>query len=282
MGNSKNIANNAANLGTGGLYGLAKSAFKPGDEIQPKALDPLSPEARGLSNDLVGYARQFLTRSTDPNERFAGMGADEQSGLGALRGSLGGIMQGQGQSNQLLTDIFSGSRMSPDSNPYLSQVLGSLRGHSQDNLGSSMNMLDAAFGKSGMGRGSGRSDEAVRLAENNASNLNDTIANMLFGQYNQGAGEQMQALQAQPQIQGGNINSILAALSGLSLPRQLEQQKLDFGYNAEADNAMLISQILGGVPGMQFTTPQFAPSKGAQIMQSIGPLLQAAGAFAGA
>lgn len=278
MGSSKSVVSQAASPFTAQWNALTKS-FKPGDQIQPQSMDPLSPQARGLSNDLVNYSRQILNRPTSATGRFAALTPGEMSVLGALQNNIG-TMSTMGQ--PLLSDIFSGSRMTPASNPFLSETLGGLKSQAADTLGTNMNFLDAMFNKSGMSHGSGRSNEAIELARRSGNDLNSQIANLLFGQYNQGANEQMQALGLLPSLNSSNTNSILSSLSALALPRQLEQQALDFSYNAPVDNAMAVAQILGGLPGFQFTTPQFAPSQGAQILGSLGPLMQGAGTLIGA
>lgn len=248
-------------------------------KISPEQVDPAGPKARGLSNDLIDYSRQLFNRPTDAGSRFAPIGAGEQQGLDAIQQNMGGMTQNQGQGQALIGDILSGNRLSPDTNPYLSQVLGSLRTNASDNLGVGMNALDAAFGRSGMANSSARSTEATNLADKSVSSLNDTIANMLFGQYNNGLNEQMQTLGMLPSFNSGNINSLVSALSALSLPRQLEQQGKDFEYNAAGDNALLIAQILGSQPGFNFMSPEYAPSMFSQVTSGLGALGQGIGAL---
>ncbi len=248
-------------------------------KISPEQVDPAGPKARGLSNDLIDYSRQLFNRPTDAGSRFAPLGAGEQQGLTAIQDNLTGMTQGQNQGQQLIGDVLSGNRLSPDTNPYLSEVLGSLRGNAQDNLGVGMNALDAAFGKSGMANSSARSTEATNLADKSVTGLNETIANMLFGQYNNGLNEQMQVLGMLPSFNTGNINSLVSAMSALALPRQLEQQGKDFEYNAVGDNALLLAQILGSQPGFQFMQPEFAPSMFSQVTSGLGALGQGVGAM---
>jgi hypothetical protein len=246
-------------------------------EIKPTAVDPVSPQTRGMSNDLISYSKSLFDRG--PNQ-VVPMTSAEQTGIDALTGTL--TNNPMTMAEPLLSNILSGKRLSPDTNPYLAGTISGLRTEADKTLGSNMNLLDTMFGKSGMVNGSGRSLEATNLAEKSSSDLNTTIANMLSSLYSQGQSEQMSALGMLPSYQTSNVNSILSALSGLSLPRTLDQQQQQYDYSSLGDNALLLSQILGSQPGLNYVTPEYQPSDTMQYLSALGPLMQGSGALIGA
>lgn len=272
-----------AALGLGGLFD-SKRIDAPGVET----LDPLRPEYQGLSSDLASYGRSLLGKTSTPytGALSAPIGGGEQNILDIINKMV--IPGGDGSSaplglsspslpttslafgdqrSKLISDILSGSRLSPDSNPYLASNIDYLRNESGKTLGANANLLDAVFGRSGItGRGTGRSVQATDLAQKSAMDTNSLIAQVLGQNYNNGLNEQMNVLSSiLPGIDAFNqqgvdnaqrnilnsqqdrslnladrsaadaertnkINMLFSALGANALPRQIQQAGLSNSY----------------------------------------------------
>lgn len=205
---------------------------------------------------------------------------------GANTPPLGNMAFG-GERSSLISDILSGKRLSPDSNPYLASNLDYFRGEANKTLGGNMNLLDAAFGKNGMGIGSGRSAEAGNLARNSAMDTNAQIAQILGQNYQHGLDEQMTTLgSVLPGMDQFKANMLFSALGANAIPRQIQQSDMTARYQdflrqlqEPLTNAGMATSILGSAPNYQFMMPQYAPNQWQQALGAIGSVGQAAMPF---
>lgn len=279
----------------GGDAKKVTGSFFDSKKLMPETMDPLRPEMRPLAGDLASYARGLVGREGTPyGGRFtAPMTSGESSilsrinmiagGDGANASPLGRLAFGP-QREALISDILSGNRLRPETNPFLAENIDYLRGEGTKNLGANLDLVDAAFGRAGLPSGSGRSREAIETARLSTRDLNNTISSFLGDQYNRGLGEQYNTLSSVvPNIDAFNSTMLFNALGANALPRQIEQQNLDSLFreflrldNAPNANAQLALSILGGTPGMQFVQPQYQPSVFSQILGAAGDAGQAA------
>lgn len=290
MGDTKKIAS-AAVSPISAIGNLFESS-----QINPQQLDPLRPEYKGLASDLGTYGRSLVGRTATPytGNLTAPLSTGESNILSLINkisGGDGANMPGLGsmafgdQRSSLISDILSGKRMSPGSNPYLQDYITSLQRSGQDTLGRNLNLLDAAFGGRGMtGASSGRSTEAANAARLATADTNSLIAQILGNQYNQGLNEQMNVLgSVLPNLDSYTTNMLFSALGANALPRSIQQSSLTNQYNEflrqlnePLQNVNLAAQILGSAPGFQYMQPQYAPSKASQILGALGSVGQAA------
>jgi len=127
--------------------------------------------------------------------------------------------------------------------------------------------LDAAFARSGVGTGSGRSEEAVEATRRASGDLTGQISSILGANYQQGLAEQIQTLGSiLPGMDQFQSDLLFRALGANALPRQIEQQDLNARYQdflrrlqESTGNTQLAMQILASQPGFQFAQQQFAP-----------------------
>lgn len=245
------------------------------DRTAPDKNDPLRPEFQGLSSDLGAYSRSLVGKPATPYNGMlsASLGTGEQGLLDAITrmvsgGTNGGPALAFGpERNQLLSSILSGQRLDPNMNPFLGAMTNAVRDQGQETLGRSMNLVDAAFGGSGMSTGSGRSAEGIETARRVTGDTNNTIANMLGSNYQQGLQEQMQVLgQILPGMDATTSNMLFQALGAAAMPREVQQQGLDRQYaeflrklQEPIGNTQLATQILGSQPGLQFSAPSYEP-----------------------
>lgn len=237
-------------------------------KINAETIDPMRPEFKGLSQDLGSYARTLVGRDATPyaGSFTAGMSTGEQNLLDAINNNVGSGGAFAPQRNALISDILGGKRLSPNTNPYLQDMIGALTTESNRGLGSNLNILDAAFGKGGMGSGSGRSAAAIETTRQAHGDLTNSIANILGQNYQQGLNEQMTTLGSiLPTMDQYNSNNLYAALSANALPRTIQQNDLTAQYQEflrqlqePMQYTQLASQILGAAPQYQVYQPQEA------------------------
>ena len=241
--------------------------------MQPTQVDPLRPEYRGLSSDLASYGTSLVGKPTDPysGSFSAPMSSGESDILSRINSMYTGNMSSLpfgDQRSSLISDILSGKRLSPDSNPFLAKTIGAISDASNRALGNNLNMLDAAFGRNGiLGPSSGRSVEATTASRNNSIDLNNTIAQILGQNYQQGTAEQMNTLGSiLPNMDTFTANSLFSALGANALPRTIQQNDNMARYNefirqisAPGQNTQLAASILGAQPGFQYTNPTYQP-----------------------
>lgn len=255
--------------------GLGSDAFKS-KPINPQAVDPLRPEYQGLSADLGSYARSLVGRQATPYNGTlnAPMSSGEMDTLHtvdqlgphplgpAYNFTNGGTalptLEGpafQGGRDALISDILSGRRLDPNTNPYLAQVTEALRTEGQKTLGNNLNMVDAMFGKSGMGPSSGRSLQGIETGRQSTQDINNTIASLLSGNYQQGLQEQMATLSSiLPGIDAGNLSRYSTVgnmgLNADNSRTNRESTIANYGLNYGQGNMQALASILGmqGLP----------------------------------
>ena len=256
-------------------------------KIKPDVVDPLRPEMRGLSSDLGSYGQTLVGKQATPytGSLTSPITGGEQDILAAInRMTIGGDGAYTPTAQGLINDILSGNRLRPETNPYLSSMMNSLSQYSSEGLGRNLNLVDAAFGKTGMGTGSGRSMTAIETGRQAQQDLNNQISNILGTQYQQGMQEQYNTLaNVLPQQGQQQFSQLLGALSASALPRQIQQQDLGAQYQEflrqlqePMGYTQLVSQILGSSPGLQYMQPQYAPSPISQILGGAAQVGQAA------
>lgn len=294
------------------------------ERIDPIANDPMRPEYRGLSSDLGTYARTLVGRGATPysGNFTAPLGANELSildrinalqlprfGDGASMPTLSG-MAFSGPRDALIADILGGGRLNPASNPYLRGTIDAFRDAGTETLGRNLNVLDAAFGRSGMtGPSSGRSAESIEATRKVTGDVNNAIASILGENYGRGINEQMNVLgNVLPGIDSANLaryvasgnlglqnqdlglrnfqtqaNWLSSILGANALPRSIAQNDTSARYQEflrmlqePQDYTRLAAGILSGAPQLQYTMPQYAPSQFSQILGSAAQVGQAA------
>lgn len=247
-------------------------------KINPDTLDPLRPEFRGLSRDLASYSGELLKKGPTAytGNRIAGMTGDEGMALEALKGTAFG--PADPRYDRYVDEVMGGGV----ANPHLDALIGNVTESVNRNLGGNLNMVDAMFARSGMGGGSGRGTQAIEASRAASGELSANIAQILGADFNRRMGERQAVGMSMPGVANNRAVVQQNALGALALPRNIQQQQMDFDFNEfirmlqePMQHAQLASQIMGSAPGLQFMQPQYAPSKFQQTMAALQPLFEA-------
>ncbi len=236
--------------------------------VQPTQVDPLRPEYRGLSSDLASYGRTLVGKAATPysGSFTAPLGSGESDILRQINDNITSGGSFAPERDNLISQILSGSRLSPNTNPYLDATINELSRKSNEGLGGNLNLIDAAFGRSGMrGASSGRGVEAIQASRLAGQDLTSQIAQILGGNYQQGLNEQMNVLgSVLPQLDQAKSTNLYNALGANALPRSINQADLTARYQdflrqiqEASGNTSLASSILGSQPGLQYSNPSY-------------------------
>lgn len=223
----------------------------------PGALKPIFNQA---SNDISGLNIPQL--QTTQQDRSAGQ-------FSADMFNQGGIID---NASNLLNQTFRGDFLTPDSNPFLQNIIQSMQRAFTENFQLGSDQLNSQFGLAGQPTSSGTLGTNTRLlGERGLQGLNEQIGNLLFSNFQNERGLQQNAF---------NFAGVPGDLAFQStqlgaIPRNLQVQQ--FGLDQVPIN--LRTALLGNTP---IATPVIGPSPFAQNLSGVGQALGGVGSIVGA
>lgn len=205
--------------------------------------------------------------------RVAGMSDLQYQALSGIQNQMGGnpmLNQAQG----LL-----GSMMQGGPNPFMDQMVGDVTNQARrayDQATASVNdrfRNPNSFGNSRHAMMQDSANEAF------ARGLGGALGNLQYNAYGEGLDRQMRAAQMAQGLQGQQFNQLMQGLQAGNVPRMIQQQQYDVGYedfqNAQKyprEMADFLSRLLSGTPGSQSTTSSPGPNSLNQILGGLGLL----------
>lgn len=198
-----------------------------------------------------------VTQMTGANQAAMALGEGQLAPGGGVQGA-----------NNQWSNIVSGNYLNPSTNPYMQNVMDSSLAQFHRAMGTGLDQVFSRFNMGGHNPGgSAMAGAAGNFARNTTADYTNNMNNMLFGQYNTGMQQMIQAMQ-----QNSPMNLLQQAMPYANLPQTLDLQQ--FGLNQIPIQLMM--QFLQSVP-MQRT--MYGPS---EFQNNFGMGMQGLQAAAGA
>ena len=272
--------------GSTGLRSGIKDVFL-GKKGSPSRLIESTPEEFiGLREPIAQTLEQLITTGGPQfqGDFTAGLSPNEQSLLQQIT-QLGGETALGTQSEDFLSQVLSGQFLTPDSNPFLSDLISSLQRRETENFERfTLPRLRTGFTAAGQSiapQGSSPFDQSVALSTSDLLNrLSDISSGIGFQGFQAERGFQQEAVGQAQQLTTANLNNAIEALRAEALPRLIEQFGLDQGLAEFRRRVDVILQSLGIGGALAQPTTDVLPGAAGTTGQGgniIGGLLGAAG-----
>lgn len=236
-----------------------------GEQVKPDIPDILKP----IVNRGYGMIDQFQGRKTNPLAwQMSPLEMQSQTYMSNAM-SPGGMIP---QTSGFISNVLSPQYLDLNNNPHLKQYMDFGQNQFQSALGRSMDELASRFGMAGhTGTSSAFGSAGTNLARGALSDYSGQVSGVLGNLFNQGRGQQLQALGM------AGMPLSMASLAGQAggLPRSLLQGQEAAQLNLDQLPFSMITQLLGGTP---VANPAFGP--GDQTGQNVMGGMAAAAALA--
>lgn len=225
-----------------------------------------------LLQGAFNYANKPYQQYQGP--RVAGMSDIQYQALQGIQNQMGNnpIL---GQAQGLYSNLMGGG-----GNPFMQQMIGDVTNQAtrayQQATGAINNRFTNpnSFGNSRHAMMQDSANEAF------ARGLGGALGQLQYGAYGEGLDRQMRAANAAQGLQGQQFSQLMQGLQAGSVPRMIQQQQYDTGYQ-DFQNAQrypremidMLSGILGGTRSNQTTTSQPGPNQASQILGGLGAML---------
>ncbi len=267
-------------LGRSGIAGVFTGKKGTGGSV----VDTTPEEFIGLRPDIAeGFSALFGGGPEFEGQFAAGMSPEEQALLQQITQLGTGTALGA-QSEDLLSQVLGGEFLTPDSNPYLSDLIASLQRRETENFERfTMPQIRSDFTAAGQRiqpQGSSPFDMSTALSTSDLlSRLSDISTNIGAGAYEAERGRQTEAIGQASQLTTQNLNSAIEGLRAAALPRLIEQFGLDKGLEEFRRRVDMILSALQSAGVL--ATPKTDVLPGTAATEGIGGELAGAAGGAG-
>ena len=211
--------------------------------------------------------------------RVAGMSSIQQGALGGINQGMYGTPQTQ-QAGGLLSNVMAGD------NPYVDQIAQQVADQSRQQYEQNTAAVNSRFQNPNSFGNSRHAMMQDSANEAYARGLSSSLANLRYGAFDTNAQRQLQAAGMADTQANNNMQRLSTGLTAGNIPRQIQQQQYDTGYqdwqnwnNYPTQQTDNLGRWLGmGGNSTQTTQQSPDPSRGSQI---AGGLLAALPAMAG-
>ena len=255
-----------------GFVGGGGGGFNTGPNIggipagRSAALDITPEEFANLRGPLADTIRDLLTTGGGPEAQgpfAAPIGANEQAILDMLMQQVGGGALG-GDVNRLLGETLQGKFLSPETNPFLGDLISALQRRETENFERvTLPRLRGEFTAAGQRvqpEGSSPFDKAAAMSTGDLLNrLSDISTQVSAGQFEQERGRQQAAIGLASQVSQQGITSAIEALQAQALPRLVEQLGIDKGLEEFRRRVGVLLDVLGTGVGAASPTAVVLP-----------------------
>lgn len=211
--------------------------------------------------------------------RVAGMSSIQQGALGGIQNAMYGTPQTQ-QAGGLLSNVMQGD------NPYVNQIAQQVADQSKKEYEQNTAAVNSRFANPNSFGNSRHAMMQDSANEAYARGLSGSLANLRYGAFDTNARRQLDAANMANQFSSTNMQNLMSGLTAGNVPRQIQQQQYDTGYqdyqnwwNYPTQQTSNLGSWLGmGGNNTQTTQNTPDPNKGTQI---AGGLLAALPALYG-
>lgn len=249
---------------------------------------PTTTSTSGPADWMQPYYQQYLQGAFQTankpyqqyqGNRVAGMSSIQQGALGGINQGMYGTPQTQ-QAGGLLSNVMAGD------NPYVNQIAQQVADQSRQQYEQNTAAVNSRFKNPNSFGNSRHAMMQDSANEAYARGLSGSLANLRYGAFDTNAQRQLQAAGMADQQANSNMQRLGTGLTAGNIPRQIQQQQYDTGYqdwqnwnNYPTQQTDNLGRWLGmGGNSTQTTQQTPNPSQGSQI---AGGLLAALPAMAG-
>lgn len=235
-----------------------------------------SPDFMPYYNSLLGGAFNYANQPYQqyPGQRVAGMSDIQYQALSGIQNQMGNNpILGQAQG-------LYGNLMSGGGNPFMDQMIGDVTNQATRAYQQATSGINNRFTNPNSFGGSRHAMMQDQANEAFARGLGSALGNLQYNAYGEGLDRQMRAAQGAQSLQGQQFSQLLQGLQAGGVPRAIQQQQYDTGYqdwqNAQKypmEMMTLLSNILSGTRSNQTSFSEPGPNQMSQMLGGAAGIL---------